>query len=116
MPRKIDISHRTIIFTTVFFLGLWVIYQVIDLILLLFIAIILMSALAPAVAFLHNLKLPKALCILLVYVIIIGILVGLLTISFTPLIEQTSKLIFTLPAAVSEILKINHIDANVFRE
>ena len=116
MTRKIDISHKTVIFITLFFLGLWVIYHVLDLILLLFVGLILMSALSPIVNFFQNLKIPKALSILFVYIILIGILTGLLTISFTPLVEQTTKLIFTLPSVLSETFKISNFDLTFFKE
>jgi predicted PurR-regulated permease PerM len=116
MPRKIDISHRTIIFIAIFILGLWVIYHVLDLIILLFVALIFMSALAPAVSFFQNFKIPKPLSILIVYIILIAILSTLLTISFAPLVEQTSKLIFTLPAVLSESFRVSNIDPQVIRE
>lgn len=116
MTRKIDISHKTVIFITLFFLGLWVVYHVLDLILLLFVGLILMSALSPIVSFFQNLKIPKALSILLVYIVLIGILVGLLTISFTPLVEQTTKLVFTLPSVLNETFRINNFDLTFFKE
>ena len=97
MTRRIDISSRTVVFITVFLLGLWVIYQILDLILLLFVAVIFMSALSPVVSYLQKLKMPKALGILIVYLAVIGLLITALTISFAPLLEQTSRLIQVLP-------------------
>jgi predicted PurR-regulated permease PerM len=116
MPRKIDISHKTIIFVTIFFLSLWILYQILDLILLLFVALIFMSAISPVVSFLSRFKFPKALSILLVYMIIIGILGTMLTISFTPLIEQTSRLIQVLPDAVSKILQVGNVDQSFLQK
>ena len=115
MTRRIDISSRTVVFITLFLLGLWVIYQILDLILLLFVALIFMSALSPIVKFLQRLKIPKALGILILYIFILAIIGTILTISFTPLIEQTSRLIAVLPAAISNVLQIGNVDQGIFQ-
>ena len=49
MPKKVEISHRTIIFTAMFVLFLWFIFQIRDVLLIVFVSLILMSALNPAV-------------------------------------------------------------------
>lgn len=112
MTRRIDISSRTVVFITVFLLGLWVIYQILDLILLLFVAVILTSALSPVVDFLQKQKLPKPLSIIIIYIVILLIFGSILTVSFTPLIEETSKLSQTLPATLGELLRVGNIDLN----
>ncbi|MDO8638850.1 MAG: AI-2E family transporter [Candidatus Daviesbacteria bacterium] len=115
MSRKIDISHKTIIFITAFILGLLMIYLIKDLLLILFVAIILMSALEPLVNFFHRLKIPRALGIPLTYIIIIAVLVGILAILLPPLVEQSSKLVVTLPPLLSQLFAIAHIDKSVFQ-
>jgi predicted PurR-regulated permease PerM len=110
MTRRIDISYRTIIFVTVFLLALWIIYQILDLIMLLFVAIIFMSALSPLVEGLQKIKIHKALSIAFIYVVLISLLITLLTISFTPIIEQTSNLIGVLPHTIQQIASFGHID------
>ncbi len=115
MPRKIDISHRTVIFITAFILSLWVIYLIRDLLIILFVALILMSALTPLVNIFTKFKIPKALGIAITYIIIIAVLVGILATVLPPLIEQSSKLIVTLPPLLSQIFNIAHIDKSVFQ-
>lgn len=115
MPRKIDISHRTVIFVAVFILSLWIIYLIRDLLLILFVGLILMSALAPMVRLLAKFKLPKALGITITYIIIIGILAGVLVIILPPLIEQTSRLVVTLPPLAAQFFNITNIDRSVFQ-
>ena len=115
MTHRIDISWRTVIFITVFLIGLWIVYQILDLILLLFIALIFVSALSPIIDFLSSKKVPKPLSIALVYVVVLSTLASLLTISFTPLIEQTSNLISVLPHTIEELLRTSNIDPNVVR-
>ena len=116
MTRRIDISSRTVVFITVFLLGLWITYQILDLILLLFVALIFMSALSPIVSFLQKLKFPKALGIVIVYLLIIGLLGAALTISFSPLIEQTSRLIQVLPNSIGNLLQIGNVDQSIFEK
>ncbi len=115
MPRKIDISHKTIIFITVFVLALWTMYLIRDLLVILFVAIILMSALESLVNFFNKLKIPRALGIAVTYIIIIAIISTILATVLPPLIEQSSKLIVTLPPLLSQIFNITHIDKSVFQ-
>lgn len=65
--EKIDISHKTIVFTTFFLLGLFFIYLIRDVILLLFMSIIFMFALSPMINKLEQRKIPRQAAILLIY-------------------------------------------------
>lgn len=103
MPRKIEISHRTIIFTAVFGLLLWFIFQIRDILLMLFVSLILTSALNPVVDRLQKLRLPRGLAILLIYLVawaVFGLAVAGVV---PPLVEQTRRLIYRLPAALAQI-------------
>lgn len=115
MPQKIDISHKTVIFISVFILGIWVIFLIRDLLIILFVAVILMSALEPLVNFFTKIKIPRALGIAITYIIIIAILVLILATVLPPLIEQSSKLIVTLPPLLSQAFNIAHIDKALFQ-
>lgn len=111
MPKKIEISHRTIIFTVFFLLGLWFLYQIQQIILALFIAVIFMSALNPAVDRLEKIHLPRWLSILLLYILIfggIGVVVAVLT---PPLVDQTSNLINRIPSYFREF-RVPVLDPN----
>lgn len=97
MPRKIEISYRTIVFTTVFLLVLWLLFQIKDILLGLFISLILMSSLNPSVKRLEKLKIPRVLAILLLYLLIIaffGLAIGGI---IPPLVDQTSTLVSQVP-------------------
>lgn len=113
MPTKIDISYKTIIFVTVFILGIWLIYLIRDLLLILFVAVILMSALSPVVHFLTQFKLPKALGIAIIYIIIIAAVSSLLALVIPPLLEETRRLFLTLPPHLDQLLQIVAIDRSV---
>lgn len=116
MTRRIDVSYKTIIFVTIFLLSLWIVWHILDLLLLLFVAVIFMSALSPLVTFLTNLKAPKALAIFLVYILIIVIVGAGLTVSFTPLIEETTKLAMILPSVLADFLKVGNVDPGVIQQ
>jgi len=97
MPRKIEISYRTIVFTTIFVAFIWLLFQIRSIILALFIALILMSALNPSVKRLEQLRFPRWLAILLIYFAILAILAFGVGGIVPPLVEQTSSLINQLP-------------------
>jgi predicted PurR-regulated permease PerM len=90
---KIEISHRTIIFTVFFLIGLWLLYEIRQILVALFVSLILMSAINPTVDRLEKYRLPRWLAILLVYLVIFILLGGMMTVIITPLIEQTSSFI-----------------------
>lgn len=97
MPRKVEISHKTIIFI-VFFLGsLWFLYFIRDIVLQLFVALLLVSILNPLIVKLSKYKVPKILSILLSYILIFGLLGTAIASILPPLIEQTTNLANSLP-------------------
>lgn len=112
MARRIDISYKTIIFITVFILGLLGVYLIRDLLLLLFVAIILMSALSPLVNFWTRLRFPRALGIGITYIIIILVVGGVLAALLPPLIEESSRLITAFPIILDQF-SLNNIDFSV---
>ncbi len=116
MIRKVDISHKTIVFLAVFLIALWIVYQIIDVILLLFVAVILMSAIAPLVDKLVHWKVPKTAAILLVYLIILLIISATLAAGFTPVLEQTSRLSQRLAENLSNVLRVSYIDQSILKQ
>ena len=113
MPSKVEISHRTIIFTVFFLIGLWLLYQIQQIILAFFVAVILMSALNPLVDKMERKYFPRILAILLLYVLILGGF-GLMVASVVPpLVEQTSILINRIPIYVQQF-EVPGIDPNLF--
>ncbi len=115
MPRKIDISHKTVFFIGAFILSLWIIYLIRDLLVILFMGLILMSALQPLVNQLTKLKLPKALSIGITYIIIIGIIAGVLISALPTFIEQTDKLVVILPRLTAQFFNFTNIDKSVIQ-
>src|SRR3989338_2701482 len=116
MSHKIDISHKTIIFVVLFIISLWIIFLIRDLLIILFIAVIFVSAFSPLVKFFIKLKLPKVLSIALTYIIIIAIVTGLIVSIVPPLIEQSSKLVVASPALVAQFFNVTNLDRSIFSQ
>ncbi len=129
MPRKIEVSHRTIIFIAVFSVFLWLLFQIRQIILGLFIAVILMSSLNPSIEKLEGRKVPRWLAITLIYLLVLlflGFAVGGLV---PPLLEQTANLINRIPEffrqfsflgidekiIASQLSGLTSVPANIFK-
>lgn len=115
MPSKIDISHKTVFFIAAFIFILWLLFLIRDLLIILFVGLILMSALSPLVKLFTNLRLPKAIGIGITYIIIIAVVSGLLALVLPPLVEETSRLILTLPPLLDQLFDTVAIDKSVFQ-
>lgn len=116
MPRKIEISHKTIIFTVVFLGSLWFVYFISDIVLQLFVALLLVSVLNPFVIKLSKLKIPKVVSIILSYVLIFGFF-GIAIASILPaLIEQTTNLANNLPLYLQNLGLQNYANEEVLKQ
>ncbi len=91
--EKIEISHKTIIFTVFFLIFLWFLYQIREIILIVFISFIAMTALNPVINKLEKIKIPRSLAILIVYLLLFGILAGLVALIIPILVSQTASLL-----------------------
>jgi len=114
-PEKIEISHRTIIFTLATLATSWILLKLLDVIFLIFIAFIFVSTLRSPVDFLVKRKIPRPLSIGIIYLVVIGLIILIFRVIIPPLIEQTSLLIENLPSLinqVNDILIINNISSD----
>ena len=97
MLTKIELSYKTIIFTISFLIVLWLLYQIKEIIFLVFISFILMAALKPWVDYLAQYHIPKTLSVLVVYLVFLGLLVFMGSVIMPPLITQSAYLGENLP-------------------
>lgn len=103
MPRKIEISHRTIIFTVIFLLLLWLLYFLRGVLVVLFFGLIFMAALSPLVDRWEKWKLPRALSIVLIYILIFTAIGFAIWGVIPPLVEQTQKLFSRFPSYLESL-------------
>lgn len=97
MPRKIEISHKTIFFILGAVGLIWFIIQIREIILLLFVSLILVSTLHSPVKLLSRMKIPRPISILFLYLLILAIIGGGVAMLITPLLEETKNLVTQLP-------------------
>lgn len=103
MPRKVEISHKTIIFTVLFLLSLFFLFIVREIILQLFVALLLMTIFEPLVSSLTKIKIPRVFAVLLTYVLIIAALGGTVALIIPTLVDQTTNFVNSLPIYLSNI-------------
>lgn len=116
MTKRIDISSKTVVFIAAFGILLWIVFHILDIILLFFVAFIFMSALNPLVERLRGWRIPRILAILLVFFLTLIVIISLFTIGLGPLVSQTSKLVQKLAETINSLLQTNVIDQRVIQQ
>jgi predicted PurR-regulated permease PerM len=94
--EKIEISHKTIIFTILFLIFLWFLWQIREILLIVFISFIAMTALNPLINKMEKIKIPRPLAILFIYLVLFGLLAGLVASIVPMLVSQTNSLLDAL--------------------
>jgi len=103
MPKKIEISHRSVIFAVLFVILLWILYLIKDILLIFFVALLIMTVLNPMVRRLSKLKIPRPISVVIVFFLMIGVVVGTLAGIVPPLIEQTTNFANNLPVYLNNL-------------
>lgn len=103
MPRKVEISHKTIIFTVVFLTSLWFLYFIKDILLELFVALLVVSILDPFVTRLTSFKIPRGFSILITYLLFLGLFGIAIYSLLPPLISQTTSFANNLPKYLEQV-------------
>lgn len=102
-PLRIEISHKTVVFTVGLLIGLWFLVQIKEIIVLVFLSIILLSALLKPVEWLNARHVPRVISTLLVYIIVITLISTAIGIIVPPLVAQTTDFVSKLPQIISSV-------------
>lgn len=103
-PDKIEISHRTIIFTVFFLVAMYFLYFIKDVVLQIFVALLIMTILNPTVTKLHKKALiPRFVSVLIVYILVLLFLSGAVALMAGPFIEQTTNFASSAPQYLEEL-------------
>ncbi len=102
--QTLNLSYLSIIRVLLVLLVLFFLYLVREIVAILFIAVILSSAFDPWVDWLQKLKFPRAISILIIYVIMIGILSLAIVLIVPPVVEQLGQLAKNLPFYYDRLL------------
>lgn len=100
---KVEISVKTLVTVALFLLALVVIFLIRDVLILLFVAFILKSALTPLVEKIESRKIGRGYAILLVYLVLLLFLFAIFAIILPLLITQTINLTTNFPFYVSQV-------------
>lgn len=103
MPRKIEISHKTIIFTLGTLALILFLYLIRDILLILFVSLLIMVILNPTVKKLSKFKVPRGASVLIVYFLFFAIITLSLAGIIPALIEQTSNFAANLPTYINNL-------------
>jgi len=116
MVRKIEVSHKTIIFSVLLLLLLWFLFFIKDIIFALFASLFLMTILNPMVTKLSKIKIPRAVSIIVTYILVFG-LFGVVIVSIVPpLVEQTTNFANSLPANLKNLGIFTYLEGDVAKE
>lgn len=103
MIKKVDITHKTIIFIVVLLIGLWFVYYIRDILFQLLIALVIVASFNPAVAKLESRRIPRVWAVGIVYLIFLGIIGFSIYILAPSLVNQTASLVANIPGYISDI-------------
>ena len=99
----IDVSYGTFLKLAILAIAAGFLFLVRELLLLIFIAIVIASALDPLVDWLHRRKIPRALTVLFVYIVLIGILVVIVSVLAPAVAEQIQELLTLAPEYLDKL-------------
>lgn len=105
LPQRlsVDITSATVFRVIIIALGFWFVYVVLDIILMLFAAIIFSAALEPVVRYLQRYRLPRSVSAVIIYVAILLLLGGGITMLVQPLTSQITQLANAVPSLIATL-------------
>ena len=103
MTKKIEISYKTIVFTVLLLLGLAFIYYIQDIIFQIFVSLLIMIILNPTVTKLQKRRIPRAVSVLVVYLLIFSFIIFSIATLIPGLVEQTTNFANAIPRLMSEL-------------
>jgi len=100
---KIEISHKTIIFTVILLVFIKFLWIVKDLLFSFFIAFIIMSALKPMVVYLNKRKIPRSLAAVIVFLLFLSLFINGLSFIIPPLVKESVQLFINIPSILETV-------------
>lgn len=103
--HRVEISIKTILTTLLLLFGIYVISRVTDIIVLLSVSFVLMTALHPLVTNLQKLRFSREIAVIFIYIVLIALLVIAGIAIIPPLIDQTTRLFVQFDIPKSPLLQ-----------
>lgn len=96
-PLAVTITPMTIIAAVMVLGGAWLLYELFDVVLVLLTAIVIASGVEPATTWLSKRKIPRVLSILMVYIVLLGVIFGVLYVFVPMFLLQSALFLAALP-------------------
>lgn len=104
---SIEISNGTIVMAIVFIVLAWLVYLLRDLVLVVLTAVVLASAIEPAVRSFMRYRAPRAVSVVLVYLLVVAVLFFLFYFFVPPVLDDLSGLLASLPNYLETFNDVN---------
>lgn len=114
MERKIEISTKTVGWTILVVMSLFFVFRVFEVVVILFLAFLFSSALSPIVRVIERLRVPRALSIVIIFVLLLLILFLAGALFIPPLTMQLIKFFEKLPVLLSATYPFSDMDISSF--
>lgn len=101
---NVVVSTRTIFILLLIFFGLWAAFQIQEIIITIFMAVLISLAVVPLIEKLQDRKISRPVAAGLVYITLIILIIFLLVYGFSPLVEQTTMFFGQLPNLLDSAL------------
>lgn len=100
---RVDITSGTIFRIILILVGFWFVYLILDILLMLFAAVVISAAVEPVANFLQRYRLPRTISVTLVYIVLLLFLGGTGALLIEPLTDQITQLALVSPHLVGDI-------------
>ena len=101
---QVGVSYRTVVYTILTLLSLWILFVVRDVIFLLMAAFVVMAGLRPFVDRIEKFKIPRSIAIVLTYVILASVIALIATLIIPSLVSQFQKMLEQLQEYILPLL------------
>lgn len=113
---QLDITYKSVLRVIFLLIAIWLLYQVTDVLAVIFFGTIIASAISPVVDKLEKERIPRVLGALLIYILILLLFSFLIYIVVPPTIAQISKLSERLPLLLQNYLGSLDLPQDVFTQ
>lgn len=100
---RVEISALLVLKVFLVLLGLFLVYYLLDLILVILLSIVIASAIEPATRWFARYRVPRVLAVLTVYVLAFFVFAILIPVLVFPIVNDFSSLAVTIPARVNDV-------------
>jgi predicted PurR-regulated permease PerM len=99
-PRMINISFNALFKIALFIGGIFLLYQLRSVVLIVLSAVVIASVLEPGTRFFIKKKIPRAISVILMYTILIGLILAFVSFILPPLFNETVSALNSLPRSI----------------